>query len=416
MDVTITLNLINSRDHQALMLFYAQIVGDYHRVVSMFMSQERYTDAIAVLTDAPIEKVLTLIYKTAPVLIQKEPDATVNMLLSKPQLSLSGLLPALLSYCSALDLQIAHRHRMQSSHHKSGSPRSQSKSVHGSPRRIRTGSFSEAVPLDRDFEGNEINFAILYLKQTLSRQGFSFGAEPSGVCTVPEEYAYGSPEAACFHTLVWLLAKYDALENQQEEEELVALLTVMQESRVHDTVLSALDVDYEYILRQCRQYKRRRAAVRALMLLDCPVEAVDEAIALDLEEAKQLVLQLQQLGEGESELLKQLWMEVAKAVIAKETDMSIPIALIKESQGVLSIDVSSIFMPIVSLFVTPHIYLFLRFPQDLLPHLPNFTEIELFQEEICQTLQSCGDSIQYLKDQMRELADSAESTVQVGFL
>ncbi len=53
--------------------------------------------------------------------------------------------------------------------------------------------------------------------------------------------------------------------------------------------------------------------------------------------------------------------------------------------------------------------------QDLLPHLPNFTEIELFQEEICQTLQSCGDSIQYLKDQMRELADSAESTVQVGF-
>lgn len=339
--MTITLNLINSRDHQPLMLFYAQIVGDYHRVVGMFMSQERYTDAIAVLTDAPIEKVLTLIYKSAPVLIQKEPDATVNMLLSKPQLSLSGLLPALLSYCSALDLQIAHRERMQSSRHsKSGSPRAHSKSVHNSPKRIRAGSFSDAVPLDRDFEGNEINFAILYLKQTLSRQGFSFGAEPSGVYIVPEEFAYGSPEAACFHTLVWLLAKYDALENENEEDELVALLTVMQESRVHDTVLAALDIDYEYILRQCRQYKRRRAAVRALMLLDCPVEAVDEALALDLHEAKQLVLQLQQLGEGEGELLKQLWLEVAKAVIQKETDMSVPIALIKESQGVLSIDVS----------------------------------------------------------------------------
>lgn len=97
--MTITLNLINSRNHTALLLFYAQIVGDYHRVVSMYMSSERYTDAIVVLTDAPIEKVLQLIYKTAPVLIQKEPDATINMLLSKPQLTLAGILPALLSYC-----------------------------------------------------------------------------------------------------------------------------------------------------------------------------------------------------------------------------------------------------------------------------------------------------------------------------
>ena len=52
--------------------------------------------------------------------------------------------------------------------------------------------------------------------------------------------------------------------------------------------------------------------------------------------------------------------------------------------------------------------------QDLLPHLPNFTEIELFQEEICQTLQHCGDSIQLLKNQMRELADNADSTVAVS--
>ena len=52
--------------------------------------------------------------------------------------------------------------------------------------------------------------------------------------------------------------------------------------------------------------------------------------------------------------------------------------------------------------------------QDLLPHLPNFTEIELFQDEICQTLQDCGDNIQYLKNQMRELAESADSTVLVS--
>lgn len=53
------------------------------------------------------------------------------------------------------------------------------------------------------------------------------------------------------------------------------------------------------------------------------------------------------------------------------------------------------------------------FAQDLLPHLPNFTEMELFQEDICQTLQHCGDNIQLLKNQMRELADTAETTMQV---
>jgi hypothetical protein len=39
--------------------------------------------------------------------------------------------------------------------------------------------------------------------------------------------------------------------------------------------------------------------------------------------------------------------------------------------------------------------------------------MELFQEDICQTLQHCGDNIQLLKNQMRELADTAETTMQV---
>jgi hypothetical protein len=51
--------------------------------------------------------------------------------------------------------------------------------------------------------------------------------------------------------------------------------------------------------------------------------------------------------------------------------------------------------------------------QDLLPHLPNFTEIELFQEEICQSLQTCGDNIQYLKNLMRDLAETTDTTVLV---
>jgi hypothetical protein len=77
------------------------------QVVSMNISAGRIAEAIAVLSNAPIERVLGLIYKTAPVLIAVEPEATVHMLLSKPQLSVAGLLPALLAYCSALDAQQA---------------------------------------------------------------------------------------------------------------------------------------------------------------------------------------------------------------------------------------------------------------------------------------------------------------------
>jgi hypothetical protein len=79
--------------------------------------------------------------------------------------------------------------------------------------------------------------------------------------------------------------------------------------------------------------------VRALLLLDCTSEAIAEAIALDIHDAKQLVHQLQQLGTGEV-TLRALWMDIAKVVIAQEADMAVPIALIQESGGILSIDVS----------------------------------------------------------------------------
>lgn len=318
LDIPTTLALINARNHGPLMLFFAQIVGDYHKVVSMTIAAGRINEAIAVLSNAPIERVMDLIYKTAPVLMAQEPEGTVHVLLSKPQLSVAGLLPALLSYCNALDAQY-HREAQQA--HSGHQPE------------------YDLPPLDRDFEYNQVNFAVLFLKTTLSRQGFMFGAELPPAYASADEVTYTTPEAATFHTLVWMLARYEALEHEDTEQELVALLTAMQESRAHDPLLNTLDIDYEYILRQCRLYRRRRASVRALLLLECTNEAIAEAIALDVHDAKQLVHQLQLLGTPD-DTLKQLWMEIAKVVIAKESDMAVPIALIQESGGILSIDVS----------------------------------------------------------------------------
>jgi hypothetical protein len=335
LDTATTLSLIVARNDQALLLFYAQIIGDYHRVVGLLMlREEQFAQAIAVLRDAPVERAMQLIYKTAPVLIEKEPDATITMLLSKPQLSFSGVLPALLSYCAALDRLLRLRESNPS-------------------------AAANELPLDRDFEGNEVNFAMLYMKQALAREGFRFGADVSAALAHMDigggdgsgvddtrgggggssMYGPAALEPALFHTAVWLLARYGPLEHESDDEELVALLDCMQASKVHDTVLSALDIDYDYILRQCRQHKRQRATVRALLLMDCHMEAVRAALALGVKEATGVVLQQQQEYGLDAELLRPLWVEVARAVVAQETDMSAPVALIRQSEGVLTIDV-----------------------------------------------------------------------------
>jgi hypothetical protein len=43
LDVSTTLALINARNHSALLLFFAQIVGDYHKVPSQSVHCVRVT-------------------------------------------------------------------------------------------------------------------------------------------------------------------------------------------------------------------------------------------------------------------------------------------------------------------------------------------------------------------------------------
>jgi hypothetical protein len=299
--------LIVSRNNRPLLLFFAQIAGDYHRVVGIYMTDGKHHMAIQVLRDAPFEKVVALIYKTAPVLIEAEPDATIHMLLSKPQLTVSGLLPALLRYSSALDKQIAE------------------------------GMDSSAHRLDRDFDGQPVNYAVLYLREVLERLNLGFGNaadgadEDSRYDLMNSNLSYSSPEPVLFHTLVWLLAKY--ADGEEGEEALVALLSHMQDLRING-VFAHFDLDFEYMLRQCRLFKRSRAAVIGLLLLDAPAVAVQEALLLDVQLAKDIASR-----QDEQEVRKVLWLEVARHVIDAEADMQRPIALLRESDGVLSIDV-----------------------------------------------------------------------------
>jgi hypothetical protein len=79
-----------------LLLMYTQIIGDYERVISQFISQGKYGDSISLLQSSPIEKVESIIYKKAPLLMETHPEMSVGLFLSKPTLKIANLLPAIL--------------------------------------------------------------------------------------------------------------------------------------------------------------------------------------------------------------------------------------------------------------------------------------------------------------------------------
>ena len=90
------MQLISSRGLKPLVVFYSQLIGDYDKVIYFYLNDRRYSDAISLLTDAPFELVEGLIYQAIPTLIEIEPESTIAMMTSKPKLTLSGVLPALL--------------------------------------------------------------------------------------------------------------------------------------------------------------------------------------------------------------------------------------------------------------------------------------------------------------------------------
>ena len=51
--------------------------------------------------------------------------------------------------------------------------------------------------------------------------------------------------------------------------------------------------------------------------------------------------------------------------------------------------------------------------KDILPLLPDFTEIDVFKDHICETLETCGHRIENLQHDMDELSASADEIQKV---
>jgi len=346
LDQATTLSLLNSRGtqvHRALALFFAQIVGNYDLVISRYLSDGRFADAIAILADAPFEKVEAIVYKSAPLLIENEPEACVNMFLAQTRLKPASLLPALLRYSTQLDK------------HSKGS-RSNQDLAH-----VGDAGGGVSHHLETDFEGHRTNFAVKYLQAIVER------ASAGGFLC----------ESIVYHTLVWFLAKYDS----SSEDGLVAFLQPHFDRLLSEGGGSSVTIgfDMDHVLRQCKRYGRRRSTVLALMMTGLEEEAVAMALSLDVALAKSLASKVKSDSRK-----RKLWLNIALYTIRTEKNPASSLRLIEESDGVLRID-------------------------DILQHLPDFTDVDLLQDKICRTLESFGDKIESLKAEMSELSESAES-------
>lgn len=194
--------------------------------------------------------------------------------------------------------------------------------------------------LDRDSDGNKVNYAISYLMQAIhmtQEDGRMMFIDPS-----------------VYHTLIWLLCKYD----DKNETELTNLLKplmlstigYMHDSDDHETsnlvTTSLLDIDsidLQYLLRTCKNAKRYQSCIHIHILLSYYELAVHNAMnMISIQFAKELLKYLSYVIDAK--LLKKLWIDVAKYVINKQqitntNHTSEILDLLKETGGVLRIEV-----------------------------------------------------------------------------
>lgn len=324
LDYPTVVSLITARNQRSLLLYFTRIMGDYHRVVSILITSQKYSEALSLLMDAQTEKIELFIYKIAPMLMEHEPERTVEMLLRKEHLSFASLLPMIMHYTSKLDERVLQ---------------------------------AEKYADHEDVMHVEDNYAIRYVQQQLERCGISLSSsstatEGGGGGGVGGEddadrdgidldlWGSSTIEPVLIHTFVWLLAKYDPTGREERLTVLLARLVQLREMRFLDDHVA---LDMEYVLRMCRMFHRKRSAIRALLLLQHRLAAVTEALSVDVGFAKVIAqkgfAKVIAQKECDVDMKKKLWLVIAGHQIAHDVDIKQAIAVIAESDGVLQIEV-----------------------------------------------------------------------------
>ncbi|KAG0029033.1 hypothetical protein BGZ81_004192 [Podila clonocystis] len=95
LDKKTTYKLLASHGRTEQLLFYAILIGDYERVISHWIQEKNYKNALEVLSK---QESLDTYYRFSPVLMENAPYDTVSVWMRQPNLNPRNLIPSLLKY------------------------------------------------------------------------------------------------------------------------------------------------------------------------------------------------------------------------------------------------------------------------------------------------------------------------------
>lgn len=356
---------------KTLILQFAEIIGDYDLAVSELLSptnegklEIRCLEAIDIMRDARFERVERLIYKYARTLIELQPAKSVHMLLQIPKLDTTKLLPALL-----------HNAHIRGNGGKRGTPNEQAEAALYFLRTITMrNKQSEDLPLDRSVYHAFFNMLCQYDDESES-----------------ELVAFLKPIVTKYYEEV---ASPDMEDEpvSQSRDNFVESLFNRQVKYSYSEMVNARETivpfDVNFCLRLSKRYGRERSTIMMNLLLGRDIRALEDILRRHNQE-DDLVQFIAKLP-GSKSAKKDRVLAIAKNVISnypssnQSAGIKKAIAIMRESDGIMTIE-------------------------DLLPHFPDSTEMDLFRDDMCTLLEKSSDSIKQMKEEMAQLSQVADS-------
>lgn len=179
-------------------------------------------------------------------------------------------------------------------------------------------------------------------------------------------YKQSSQEQAIHNFLLSLYTRY-----KQDE--------VMRYISSQGQDVSMVHYDVHYALRLCQEVGLTEACVQLSALLGLWTTAVDLALTISVDLAKQIAAMP---SDHDDELRKKLWLKIAEHVVREKDDIQQAMKFLQHCDLVRI--------------------------EDILPFFSDFVTIDHFKEAICNSLQEYNQHIQDLKEEMQEATKAAE--------
>ncbi|KAK1130024.1 hypothetical protein K0M31_019708 [Melipona bicolor] len=143
--------------------------------------------------------------------------------------------------------------------------------------------------------------------------------------------------------------------------------------------INMVHYDVHYALRLCQEVGLTEACVQLSALLGLWTTAVDLALTINVDLAKQIAAMP---SDHDDELRKKLWLKIAEHVVREKDDIQQAMEFLQHC------DIVRI--------------------EDILPFFSDFVTIDHFKDAICNSLQEYNQHIQDLKEEMQEATKAAE--------